>query len=351
MKRQPKPRITKPHLTWKWNRYRSVWEPYHRITWTQGGKTKERAILLRWEGDRKKLDDEYWLCEAGQHLKQKAPAKYTWGELVKLWRTDPRVQSKLKPSSKLSYARDMDFILAKNKDKDVRTTTRAQVRAMHSKYADRPRKADKLITTVRMLWNYAEHKQDWPMQGKKNPAAKIDLYGRQKEWEPWPDWMIEKLPTAPEVVQCAAELILGTGQRPNAAITMRQDDFSGEWMWVLDEKGTEKFEVYCPDRLRGYLANRGKSGAFVIAKNLTEPVGYDAVEKAFRKWRASLEAKASKYVLHGLRKLAIVQLAEGGCTDAQIQAITNQSVEMIAYYRKVANRKKLSRSGQRKRET
>ncbi|KAE9631748.1 hypothetical protein GP644_05435 [Parasedimentitalea maritima] len=37
-------------------------------------------------------------------------------------------------------------------------------------------------------------------------------------------------------VQTASELILGIGQRPNAAIEMKRDQFRGDWMEVLDEK-------------------------------------------------------------------------------------------------------------------
>ena len=81
----------------------------------------------------------------------------------------------------------------------------------------------------------------------------------------------------------------------------------------------------------------------------TAPVGYDAIEKAFRQWRATLGEKARPYTLHGLRKLAIVELAEAGCSDAEIQAVTGQSPAMVAFYRKQANRKRLSRKAQERR--
>lgn len=54
--------------------------------------------------------------------------------------------------------------------------------------------------------------------------------------------------------------------------------------------------------------------------------------------------------LHGLRKLAIVELAEAGATDAEIQAVTGQSAEMVAYYRKHANRKQLTKAAQQRRD-
>lgn len=347
MIRPPKPRIAKPRLTWKWNRSRGRWDPYHRISWMEGGKQRQRTVLLDWKGDAQELDRLYWSCEAGRHNKQKLPAKYTWGELIIAWRKDPRVQNRLSASTKASYRRDMDRIMEKNREKDMRRTTRQAVRAAHDKLAATPRKADKYLQTVSLLWNYATDKLDWPLG--PNPAKGIDHFGKQREYEPWPDWMVETLAEAPRNVRTAAELILGTGQRPNAAIGMRRDQFRGEWMQVLDEKSGELFETYCPPDLRAYLDTLPSKGNHVLAKNLTQPLGYDAIERAFRAWRAGLGESARPYVLHGLRKLAIIRLAEAGCSDAEIQAVTNQSAEMVAYYRKRASRKALSRSAQERR--
>jgi len=58
---------------------------------------------------------------------------------------------------------------------------------------------------------------------------------------------------------------------------------------------------------------------------------------------------ASRYSLHGLRKRACVELAEAGATDSEIQAVTGQGLEMVAKYRKEANRKNLSRAAQKRR--
>jgi hypothetical protein len=78
-------------------------------------------------------------------------------------------------------------------------------------------------------------------------------------------------------------------------------------------------------------------------------LGYDAIEKAFRAWRDGPGPEAKSLALHGLRKLAIVRLAEAGCSDAQIQAVTNQSMEMVEYYRRKASRKTLSKEAQQQR--
>lgn len=162
--------------------------------------------------------------------------------------------------------------------------------------------------------------------------------------------MVDMLDEAPEDVRAAATLIRNTGQRPNAAISMRFSDFDGEWMSVLDEENDERMEVYCRQELRSFIAAAPRKGAYVLAKNLTQPRGYWALSKAFQEWRASLGPKAEKYVLHGLHKLAFIRLAEAGCSDAEIHAVTNQSAEMVAYYRARASRKALSRSAQLRRK-
>ena len=66
-------------------------------------------------------------------------------------------------------------------------------------------------------------------------------------------------------------------------------------------------------------------------------------------WRL-IGGKAKAYSLHGLRKLAIVQLAEAGASDAEIMAVTGQSAVMVAYYRSQANKRHLSRQAQNRRE-
>lgn len=348
MRKPAKPRITKPNLVWRWDARNTLWVPYFRVTWTEGGKQREKNVKLHWLGDAERLDALYWQCKAGKHEKQVRPTQYSWKNLIIAWRSDPRIQMKLSDGTKRSYRRDMDAIMEKNAEKDVRKTTRQAVRTAHSNLSETPRKADKYLQTISLLWNYGVDKLDWPLG--PNPAKGIDHFGKQREFEPWPEWMIEKLPEAPQTVQTAAQLILGTGQRPNAAIKMRRDQFRGEWMEVLDEKGKQAFETYCPQELRDYVKALPVKGSHVLAKNLTQPLGYDAVEKAFRSWRATLGAEAKPYVLHGLRKLAIIRLAEAGCSDAQIQAVTGQSAEMVAYYRKRASRKALSKSAQERRQ-
>lgn len=319
---------------------------YYRLTWTEGEKRREKFIPLPDDEDSAEFDRAYWEIRSGKSPATQKPVKETWAELVTAYRSHPKFTKKA-AGTRTSYNRVLNDIVEKNGKQAVASLTRAQVRAIHAKYVDTPRKADWMIQIISLLCNFARNTLDWKVS---NPAEGVELYGKQREFEPWPEWMVAALSSAPFDVQIAAELILGTGQRPNAAIRMRHEDFEGDWMRVLDEKTSTRLEVYCPSRLRGFVEQLPKGGAYLLAKNLAQPKGYYSVEAQFRKWRDVLGEKAKPYSLHGLRKLSIVQLAEAGASDAEIQAVTNQSAVMVAFYRKKASSKQLSRAAQQRRE-
>ena len=198
--------------------------------------------------------------------------KHSWRVCVETWRADPRVQQKLADSTKAQYRRVMDAILEKNADKAMQHTTRQAVKAAVGRLAGTPRKAARYAQVVSLLWNYAANELDWPLG--PNPAKKLGAYKARRGYAPWPDWMVKKLEDAPETVRTAARLILGTGQRPSAAISMRRDQFRGEWMVVRDEKAGQDLEVYCPPSLRAYVDALPVHGQHVLAKTLTTPLTY-----------------------------------------------------------------------------
>jgi hypothetical protein len=247
--RPPKPRTQKPNLCWRW--MRRAWVPFYRVTWTEGGVRKAKELKLDWKGDAKELDRLYWLARGGQHQAQAKPLPYTWRECIIAWRSDPIVQARLAAGTKQSYRPPMDQILEKNGGKDMRLTTRPAIKAALATMAGTPKKASRFAQTISILWNYATNELDWPLG--PNPAKKLATYKPRRAYEPWPPWMIDKLPTAPEIVQTAAEIILGTGQRPGAAIAMRRDQIKGDTMALRDDKGDEEFIVHCPARFRAYV--------------------------------------------------------------------------------------------------
>ncbi len=72
--------------------------------------------------------------------------------------------------------------------------------------------------------------------------------------------------------------------------------------------------------------------------NLTEGIAYFAITTEARKVRKKFGDRADGYMLHGLRKPAAVQRAEGAISDAEMQSVTGPQ-------------KRLSKSAQMRRES
>ena len=105
--------------------------------------------------------------------------------------------------------------------------------------------------------------------------------------------------------------------------------------------------------MRTYLANLPKSGAYILARNLTQPPGLRAVQKAVETVRVGIGVMhgPDRLVPHGWRYTAAKELAEAGCSDSEIQAVTgHKTLAMVQKYRSQADQKAASKRAQARRE-
>lgn len=316
---------------------------YYRMTWRDSeGKRKERYIPLPPFGT-PEHDVEYWKARSGKSTVR--TIKTSWDALATSYFASNKFL-KLKPASKKTYRRYISQLLEKNGPRDVLATRRSHVLAIHEKYADTPRKADHLVQAIAVLFRRAIE-LEWT---NHSPTQGIELFGPSNPFEPWPEPLQAAFRKAADPVTLTAyQLGTGTGQRAGDLVKMEWAHFDGEYMMVTQEKTEERLAVYCPLRLREYLASLPRSGKFILAKNLTEHLSYDAIEKRFRHVRNQLDTQ-HRLTMHGWRYTAAVELAEAGCSDAEIQAVTgHKTLEMVQKYRSRARQKRLSKSAQNKR--
>lgn len=248
--------------------------------------------------------------------------------MVIAYRQSPRFK-KLAPKTVRSYNEVIERILEKNEHKSVSRLTRPDLRAIHASMKDTPRKADMLLQIISLLANFARNQLDWPIS---NPAEGMEKYGAQREYEAWPDWLLNAFPQAclavgDRIALMAFHLGMGTGQRPGDLCAMKWEHFDGAFIQVTPDKQREagpieRLSIYCPTSLRQFLASEPKRGKFMLAKNLAHPLDYGAVQNRFRKIRDTLGPEARPFTLHGLRKNAASLLAAAGCSDAEIQSVT-----------------------------
>ena len=190
----------------------------------------------------------------------------------------------------------------------------------------------------------------------RNPVVDIRKL-KGGEYEPWPDDKLaayerycdrNSLTTARTIY----ELCIGTGQRIGDCVSMQWENFDGEYMSVVQDKTKTRLEVYCPQRLRDYLATLPKGGRHILSKNLTEHIAKRAAQKAVEDVRRALGIMdgPDRLVPHGWRYTAAVQLADAGCSDAEIQAVTgHKTLAMVQKYRSRANQRAASKAAQERR--
>ncbi len=119
-------------------------------------------------------------------------------------------------------------------------------------------------------------------------------------------------------------------------------------IWVT--KGKTKIRLWIPftDRLREELAaTPRRSLRYILCDDHGRKLKYDQIQKATIVERKRLGLDA--YSLHGLRYSAASELAEAGCTDHQIAAITGH-MSMVQKYSKGASQKRLAKQAQAKRD-
>ncbi|NVK57302.1 MAG: tyrosine-type recombinase/integrase [Alteromonadaceae bacterium] len=335
-------RQRKPYVTEKKGRL------YYRLRWTDGETRRERFIPLPGDEDSPEFDRTYWAIRSGTHEAVTAAPRTSWKHLIASYRKT-RAFTGLAAGTRRKYEAVMIQLEEKNGDRDIRKVTRQHVRAIHEKYSETPRKADHYLQVIRLLLNFAKNELDWI---DNNPATGIKLFGAQKEWEPWSPGALKAFRSAADETMLTAMMLgTGTGQRPGDLCGMMWEHFDGEYIAVTQDKTKERIKVFCPRELRDYLATLPKRGRFILAKNLTEPINYDSLQKLFAKTRKKAGTACDGLVMHGWRYTAAVALAEAGCSDAEIQSVTgHRTAAMAQKYRRAAGQKALSRQAQNRRD-
>lgn len=299
--------------------------------------------------DTEEFSREYWAIRSG---KRKDAPKTNWNALIISYYQNPSF-TRLSKGTQANYRRHCEEIRLKNGDKDVRSFRRKHALAARDALQATWSKANERVAVLSVLCRHAVD-LEWIERNPVEDIAKLE----GGEYEPWPADMLMAFERAcDEIGQKTAraiyELGIGTGQRLGDCIAMQWSDFDGEYMAVVQEKTGVKIWIYCPARLRNYLATLPKAGQHILSKTATDPLGKRAVQKAVEEVRDKIGARhgANRLVIHGWRYTAAVQLSDAGCSDAEIQAVTgHKTLEMVRKYRAQADQKQASKRAQLRRE-
>lgn len=245
----------------------------------------------------------------------------------------------LKPNTKTLYNHIIRFLRARpSVAKPVKNFTRAQIETLRDEVAEEtPGKANMLVAVMRVLFKFAmrrDYRTDNPAVGIKPLKG-----GEHRSWtdaeleqfrERWKRGTMERM---------AFDLALYTGQRKGDLCRMTWADVKDGGFHVAQEKTGEKVWIKCHTDLAGELERAPRTHAVVLATSTGRAFSTTYLGAWFA---TAIDAAGlpSACVLHGLRKAAARRLAEAGCTDREIMAITgHRSLAMVSHYTKGADQK------------
>lgn len=287
-------------------------------------------------------DREYWrLMRGGGSLSQ----RFTFDKLIQSYKLSPKWD--LAPRTRADYSKVLEYLHDTIGFKDPTKMRRSTIIEAQMANRHRARFANYIPHMLSILFEHAID-LDWQ---RDNPAKGISKIKTGDGHKPWPARAITTFrENADGLALLAFELALGTGQRASDLIRMEWSHVEGDGIWVTQGKTGTRLWVPFTDRLCKVLNEPGRNSLrFILSDQYGRPVRYDLIQKKTLTVRKKLGLE--EYSLHGLRYCAASELAEAGCTDQQIAAITgHKSLSMVQKYSKGANQKRLAEQANTLRE-
>ncbi|MEQ9488042.1 MAG: tyrosine-type recombinase/integrase [Alphaproteobacteria bacterium] len=229
--------------------------------------------------------------------------------------------------------------------RDFRSMPTSAVVKIRDKYAAKnPRKADHMLT---MLRNLAKTARLHDVRADDPTEAVSYIYrsaGNWRAWEPEELLRFESLVTR-RSIRLAYFLALYSGQRQGDILSMSWHDIKDGGINVAQEKTKARLWIPVHPTLAEVLeaAKSDRKGTIIASKENGQRYSADGFRTIWT--REMAQAGLHKLTFHGLRKNAASALAEAGCTDREIQAITgHKTTAMVGLYTRDARQKHLAKA-------
>jgi integrase len=198
------------------------------------------------------------------------------------------------------------------------------IRRFRDDRADRPEAANSLVKYLRQVFAVAVSNDLMD----RNPARAIGCKAR-----------------------LAMALLLYTGQRRSDVVEMGAQHVHDGWLRFTQVKNRSRrpvaMEIPIIPALQAIIDVTPSDGTTFLATTIGHPFTANGFGNRFRKW--CNEAGLPHCSAHGLRKAAAARLAEIGCTEHEIMAVTgHKSLKEVSRYTRAARQKVLAASGMAK---
>ena len=246
------------------------------------------------------------------------------------------------------YDRVLSWVTEKIGPLPVDRMQRKDVIRAQSMNADRQRFANYIVQVLRILF---EHAIDLGWR-TENPAKGVGLLkSTGPKREAWPAGMVDAYRAAATGrALLIFELCIGTGQRIGDVLRMRWNDIDEGAIILTQGKTGQKLAVPITPRLAAILDATARIGLTICAWGPAgKPTRYHTAANMVLTIRRQIGAEA--YDIHSLRYTTAAELAEAGCSDELIMAVTgHKTMAMVAKYAGVSRQKSRAKEAQDRRK-
>jgi integrase len=236
-------------------------------------------------------------------------------------------------------------------DKPYRMLLPKHVRVRRDEMMDRPEAANSLVKALRQLFKFAMRYD----LNDSNPAIGIEyLAGNPDGFHSWTLDEIEKYENTHAVgtsARLALALALYTGQRRADLVQFGKQHVRDGWLSFTQHKNHNikpvRMEIPIFPELQHAIDASPTGDLTFLVTAFNRPFTSNGFGNRFRKWCD--EAGLKNCSVHGLRKAAAARLAELGCTEQEIMAITgHRTSKEVTRYTRAASQKTRAESALRR---
>lgn len=184
-----------------------------------------------------------------------------------------------------------------------------------------------------------------------NPVEFTEKIPGGEPWKPWPEWAWEIfVENAPFNLLMPAVSALFTGQRQGDVLLMRRPRDGETSIEVRAQKTKNTVWVPIHSAYRNWIDKAPKGDAVQLHVGVRGRP-YETTDGFRADWQRLMDTEPFKpfrkerLVFHGIRKNAVINLLEVGCTETQVGAICNMSEEMVRHYGREVRVRVLARDG------
>lgn len=264
--------------------------------------------------------------------------------LIALYYSTPAFTG-MKDSSKKTYRSTLERFREAHGAKSVATIERKHIKAILGAMSATPQAANKLLDKIRILMALAVD------EGWRNDNPSIGIKGYSKKTEGFHTWTEDEI-AAYEAkhpigtkARLALDLMLYTGQRRSDVVPMGRQHFGQGRVRVRQLKTGAAVSIRVHPRLQASIDACAAAGVLgdltLLVTDYRRPFSVNGFGNKMRDWCDA--AELPRCSSHGLRKAAARRLAEAGCSNQQIKAITGHTTDSeVARYTAAANQQMLA---------